>query len=242
MRRVGNTWRMYQHTAEQLDAGVPMRRLLYVNLEDERLTVAAAALRSIVRRLLANPAGRFTANALHRDLAAQGHAIGKDTVHALLSHVEDAHLVDTVPLWTPSDARRAPRAARRHARARRDRCYARDPLRRRYGRARRGYGGRRFGMALAPRRGAERDLTPRPTPDAAYNGRRPHRPRNAAAPYSPYPANTREYAQSSTSVSPWHVGWAHSTSSAQGWSRLTDQMLSMPRPTSSAKASVSPAS
>lgn len=64
------------------------------------------ALRWLVRRLLANPAGRFTANRLHRDLRSQGLAIGKDTVHELLAHLEDAHLVHTIPLWTPSAARR----------------------------------------------------------------------------------------------------------------------------------------
>lgn len=65
-----------------------------------------AALRWLVRRLLANPAGRFTANRLHRDVQSRGHTIGKDTVHELLGHIEDAHLVHTVPLWTPSAARR----------------------------------------------------------------------------------------------------------------------------------------
>lgn len=64
------------------------------------------ALRGLVRRLLANPAGKFTANRLHRDLRSQGLAVGKDTVHELLAHVEDAHLVHTLPLWTASAARR----------------------------------------------------------------------------------------------------------------------------------------
>lgn len=59
-----------------------------------------------MRRLLANPAGRFTANRLHADLKSQGFAVGKDTVHELLAHVEDAHLAYTVPLWTSSAARR----------------------------------------------------------------------------------------------------------------------------------------
>lgn len=64
------------------------------------------ALRWLVRRLLANPSGRFTANRLHRDLQSQGVAVGKDAVHELLAHIEDAHLVYTVPLWTSSTARR----------------------------------------------------------------------------------------------------------------------------------------
>lgn len=63
------------------------------------------ALRWIVRRLLAHPSGRFTANKLYRDLKAQGLAIGKDTVHEYLNHLQDAHLVYTVPIWAASQAR-----------------------------------------------------------------------------------------------------------------------------------------
>lgn len=96
-----------------LDAGL-RRRILqeYVDvavlrdvIERHRVT-QVAALRWLVRRLLANPAGRFTANRLHRDLQAQGVPVGKDTVHELLAHVEDAHLVYTLPLWTASEGRR----------------------------------------------------------------------------------------------------------------------------------------
>lgn len=63
------------------------------------------ALRWLVRRLLGTPAGRFSANRLHRDLRSQGVPVGKDTVHELLAHVEDAHLIHTLPLWTASAAR-----------------------------------------------------------------------------------------------------------------------------------------
>jgi predicted AAA+ superfamily ATPase len=66
-----------------------------------------AALRWLVRRLLANPAGRFSAHRLHLDLQSQGIRVGKDTVHELLAHVEDAHLVYTLPLRSASAARRA---------------------------------------------------------------------------------------------------------------------------------------
>ena len=65
-----------------------------------------SALRWLVRRLLANPAGLFTANRLHRDLRSQGLSVGKDTVHELLAHIEDAHLFYSMPLWTQSTARR----------------------------------------------------------------------------------------------------------------------------------------
>jgi predicted AAA+ superfamily ATPase len=73
----------------------------------ERHTVTQVhALRWLVRRFLANPAGRFTANRLHRDLKSQGFTIGKDAVHALIAHLEDAHLIYTLPLWTPNVAQR----------------------------------------------------------------------------------------------------------------------------------------
>ena len=64
------------------------------------------ALRWLVRRLLAHPAGRFTANRLHRDLKSQGVKIGKDAVHQLVEHVEDAHLLYTVPIWAASFGKR----------------------------------------------------------------------------------------------------------------------------------------
>lgn len=98
---------------QELDASLRRRVLQeYVDvavLRDviERHGVSqVVALRWLVRRLLANPAGRFTANRLHRDLGSQGVAVGKDTVHELLGHLEDAHLVYTLPMWTPSVARR----------------------------------------------------------------------------------------------------------------------------------------
>ena len=43
---------------------------------------------------------------LHRDLRSQGFQVGKDTVHELLAYIEDAHLVYTVEMFTPSQARR----------------------------------------------------------------------------------------------------------------------------------------
>lgn len=37
LRRAGKTWRMFQQIHELLEAGVPRERMLYLNLEDERL-------------------------------------------------------------------------------------------------------------------------------------------------------------------------------------------------------------
>ncbi len=98
---------------QQVDA--PLRRRIlqeYVDvaiLRDiiERHKVSQVpALRWLVRRFLANPAGKFSANRLHRDLTSQGITVGKDAVYELIGHIEDAHLMYTMPMWTPSAARR----------------------------------------------------------------------------------------------------------------------------------------
>lgn len=111
-------WRRYFETGgfpevQGLDAAMRRRVLqeyvdvaLLRDVVERHGVTQVSALRWLVRRLLANPAGRFTANRLHRDLKSQGFGIGKDTVHELLAHLEDAHLTYAVPLWTPNAARR----------------------------------------------------------------------------------------------------------------------------------------
>lgn len=65
-----------------------------------------AALRWLVRQCLRNPAGSFSAHRLHQDLKAQGLGVGKDAVHAMLSHLFDAFLISAVPLATDSERQR----------------------------------------------------------------------------------------------------------------------------------------
>ncbi len=64
------------------------------------------ALRWMVRHLLGNAAGTFSVTKLHGDLRSQGLQVAKDTLHAYLSHLEDAFLVRTVSLATDSERRR----------------------------------------------------------------------------------------------------------------------------------------
>jgi uncharacterized protein len=61
-----------------------------------------AALRWLIRHCLRNPAGLLSVHGLVNDLRSQGHAIGKDTVHALLAHLQDAFLFAAVPVATES--------------------------------------------------------------------------------------------------------------------------------------------
>ncbi len=64
------------------------------------------ALHWLVRSLLGSPAGAFSINRFHRDLRSQGFALGKDSLHAWLGHLEDAFLVRTLWLATDSERRR----------------------------------------------------------------------------------------------------------------------------------------
>jgi predicted AAA+ superfamily ATPase len=64
------------------------------------------SLRWMTRQLLGNPAGSFSVHKFHQDLKAQGVAVGKETLHDYLSHLEDAFLIHTLPLATTSERRR----------------------------------------------------------------------------------------------------------------------------------------
>jgi predicted AAA+ superfamily ATPase len=64
------------------------------------------ALRWMVRHLLANPAGSFSVNKFHGDLRSQNIPVAKDTLHAYLSHLEDAFLIRTVSMSSGSERQR----------------------------------------------------------------------------------------------------------------------------------------
>ncbi len=64
------------------------------------------ALRWMQRQLLANPGGRFSVRKQYDTLRSEGVRVGKDTLHAYLGYLEDAFLVRTVSLHSPSERRR----------------------------------------------------------------------------------------------------------------------------------------
>lgn len=64
------------------------------------------ALRWLQRQLLANPGGAFSVKKHYDTLRSQGVAIGKDTLHAYLAHLEDAFLVRTVAMHSASERQR----------------------------------------------------------------------------------------------------------------------------------------
>lgn len=65
-----------------------------------------AGLRWLVRHLLGNAAGMFSIEKFYRALRSQGLSISKDTLHQLLSHLEDCFLVRTVWMETDSERQR----------------------------------------------------------------------------------------------------------------------------------------
>jgi predicted AAA+ superfamily ATPase len=59
-------------------------------------------LRWMVQQLLGNAAGSFSINKFHADLKSRGVAVGKDTLHQLLSYLEDAFLITTISICSSS--------------------------------------------------------------------------------------------------------------------------------------------
>jgi hypothetical protein len=64
------------------------------------------ALRWMVRQLLGTAGGPFSLNKFYNDLRGQGIPVAKDTLHAYLSHLEDAFLIRTIGIATESERRR----------------------------------------------------------------------------------------------------------------------------------------
>lgn len=73
----------------------------------ERHGVAnVTALRWLVRRLLGSPAGLFSVTKFAADLKSQGISVSRETLYAFLSHLEDAFLLQTIPVASDSEKRR----------------------------------------------------------------------------------------------------------------------------------------
>lgn len=64
------------------------------------------ALRWMQRHLLANAGAHFSVQKFYNTLRSQGIAVGKDTLHAYLGHLEDTFLIRTVSLHTASERQR----------------------------------------------------------------------------------------------------------------------------------------
>lgn len=74
-------------------------------VERHRVT-NVAGLRWLVRHLLGNAASLFSVEKFHAVLKSQGIAIGRDTVHQLLGHLEDCFLVRLVWMESKSERQR----------------------------------------------------------------------------------------------------------------------------------------
>ena len=63
------------------------------------------ALRAFVRQLLRQPASLLSVSKIHSDFRSRGISISKETLLALLGHLEDAFLIFTVPVASRSERR-----------------------------------------------------------------------------------------------------------------------------------------
>ncbi len=75
-------------------------------VERHRVENVVAA-RAFARALLQSAARRMTVNKVHADLRSRGMAVSKDTLHALLEHVQDAYLLFAAPVFNRSARVRA---------------------------------------------------------------------------------------------------------------------------------------
>lgn len=64
------------------------------------------ALRWMVRRLLGNPGGLFSVTKFEADLSSQGIPAGRETLYEILDHLQDAFLLQAVPVASDSEKRR----------------------------------------------------------------------------------------------------------------------------------------
>jgi predicted AAA+ superfamily ATPase len=79
---------------------------LFRDVVERHAVTHPTALRWLVRHLLGNAGGTFSIAKFYSDLRSQGVPVAKDTLHALLAHLEDAFLIRTVPIATESERRR----------------------------------------------------------------------------------------------------------------------------------------
>lgn len=80
--------------------------VLFRDIVERHNITQVAALRWLTRQCLRNPAGSLSVHRLNLDLKAQGLGVAKDTLHAMMGHLQDAFLISTVTLATDSERRR----------------------------------------------------------------------------------------------------------------------------------------
>ncbi|MCA8974903.1 MAG: ATP-binding protein [Planctomycetes bacterium] len=80
--------------------------VLFRDIAERHRIENLVAMRAFVRQLLRQPATVLSVNKVHQDFRSRGIAASKETLLALLNHLEDAFLVFTVPIASRSERRR----------------------------------------------------------------------------------------------------------------------------------------
>ncbi|MFY9345508.1 MAG: ATP-binding protein, partial [Planctomycetota bacterium] len=79
--------------------------VLFRDIAERHRLENLVALRAFVRQLLRQPATALSVNKIHQDFRSRGIAVSKETLLALLAHLEDAFLVFTIPIASRSERR-----------------------------------------------------------------------------------------------------------------------------------------
>jgi predicted AAA+ superfamily ATPase len=80
--------------------------VLFRDIAERHQISNLTALRAFVRQLLRHPATLLSVSKIYADFASRGIAVSKETLLALLAHLEDAFLVFTLPLAGRSERQR----------------------------------------------------------------------------------------------------------------------------------------
>ena len=80
--------------------------VLFRDIAERHRIENLVAMRAFVRQLLRQPATALSISKIHQDFRSRDIAVSKETLLALLNHLEDAFLVFTVPIATRSERKR----------------------------------------------------------------------------------------------------------------------------------------
>lgn len=83
-----------------------VQAVIFRDIVERHKITNVEALHRLVRQLLASPGGAFSVHKFFNDLRSQGVAAGKNTLHAMLTWLEDSFLVRLVPIEAASERKR----------------------------------------------------------------------------------------------------------------------------------------
>ncbi|MBL7176663.1 MAG: ATP-binding protein [Desulfobacteraceae bacterium] len=80
--------------------------VLFRDIVERFGVINITVLKTLIRHLIKNAGARFTVNKFYNHLKSQGFKVAKTTLHEYISHLQDAFLLHTIPIYTDSERKR----------------------------------------------------------------------------------------------------------------------------------------